>query len=67
MEDEEDDFYDPADTVTPSHAPNNTQDAALSQPVEDDMDEEEEEEESDEVRFQLLPPCLSHLEHLANE
>ncbi|KAJ5712536.1 Pre-mRNA polyadenylation factor Fip1 [Penicillium malachiteum] len=65
MEDEEDDFYDPADTVTPSHAPNNTQDAALSQPVEDDMDEEEE-EESDEVRFQLLPTVCRTLSNCSH-
>ncbi|KAJ5638581.1 Cpn10-domain-containing protein [Penicillium herquei] len=71
MEDEEDDFYDPADTVTPSHAPNNTQDAPLSQPVEDDMDEEEEEEESDEDDFNIITeapadapaPEISHPRH----
>jgi hypothetical protein len=54
MEDEEDDFYDPADTVASAHAPNNAQDTAPGQQMDDMDDEEEVEVDSDEVRYQLL-------------
>lgn len=53
MEDEEDDFYDPADTVAPAHASNNAQDVAPGQHMDDMDDEEEVEVDSDEVRYQL--------------
>lgn len=50
MEDEEDDFYDPTDSVTAAQTLNDTQNAAQTQPQEgDDMDEEEVEVEDDEV------------------
>lgn len=52
MEDEEDDFYDPVDTVAPQQAPNNTQNATLDPQVDDHM-EDDEEEESDEVRLPI--------------
>lgn len=54
MEDEEDDFYDPADTVAPAHASNSAQDAAPGQHMDDMDDEEEVEVDSDEVRYQLF-------------
>lgn len=54
MEDEEDDFYDPADTVAPAHTSNNAQDAAPGQHMDDMDDEEEVEVDSDEVRYQFF-------------
>lgn len=50
MEDEEDDFYDPTDSVTAAQTQNDAQNAAQTQPQEGaDMDEEEVEVEDDEV------------------
>lgn len=50
MEDEEDDFYDPTDSVTATQTQNDAQNAAQTQPQEgDDMDEDEVEVEDDEV------------------
>ncbi|KAJ5792592.1 cleavage polyadenylation factor subunit fip1 [Penicillium pulvis] len=71
MEDEEDDFYDPADTVAPAHASNNTQDAAPGQHMDDMDDEEEVEVDSDEDDFNIIteapadapPPEISHPRH----
>ena len=55
MDEEEDDFYDPADSVPASHTNDNAQNTAQAQPQEsDDMDEEEYEIEEDDVRLPLL-------------
>jgi len=55
MDEEEDDFYDPTDSVPVNHAHNNAQNAAPAQPQEnEDMgDEEEVEVEDDDVG---IPP-----------
>lgn len=51
MDEEDDDFYDPADVVPPSQMPNDAQNPP-SQPQEaDDAEEEEVEVEDDEVRL----------------
>ena len=51
MDEEDDDFYDPADVVPPSQMPNDVQNPP-SQPQEaDDAEEEEVEVEDDEVRL----------------
>lgn len=71
MEDEEDDFYDPADSVTPTQATNNAQDVRTGQPGDDDMDDDEVEVESDEDDFNIIteapadapPPEISHPRH----
>lgn len=53
MEEEDDDFYDPADSVPTGQAQNNAPNGAQNPPQEaDDMDEEEVEVEEDEVRSQ---------------
>lgn len=56
MDEEEDDFYDPTDSVPASHQHNSTQNAAPAQPQEtDDMDDDEEVEvEDDDVGTPLL-------------
>ncbi|KAJ5925736.1 Pre-mRNA polyadenylation factor fip1 [Penicillium verhagenii] len=48
MEDEEDDFYDPADMVAPAHASNNAQDTAPGQQLDDMEDDEDVDVDSDE-------------------
>lgn len=51
MDEEDDDFYDPADTVPATQSQPAAQNAAHGQPQEtDEMDEEEVEVEDDEVR-----------------
>lgn len=67
MEDEEDDFYDPADTVAPQQAQNNTQNATLDPQVDDHMEDDEEEEESDEVRPPIALILLAAYGILAND
>jgi pre-mRNA 3'-end-processing factor FIP1 len=55
MDEEEDDFYDPADSVPAPHAQNNGLNAAPAQPQEsEDGDEEEVEVEDDDVRISHL-------------
>lgn len=50
MEEEDDDFYDPADSVPAGQAQHDAQNGAQDPPQEtDDMDEEEVEVEDDEV------------------
>lgn len=57
MEEEDDDFYDPADSVPAGQAQDNGQNGAQNPPQEtDDMDEEEVEVEDDEVCFQPSVP-----------
>ncbi|KAJ5256860.1 hypothetical protein N7478_012964 [Penicillium angulare] len=71
MEDEEDDFYDPTDSVTPTQVSNNAQDATTGQPADEDMDDDEVEVESDEDDFDIIteapadapPPEISHPRH----
>ncbi|KAJ5674439.1 uncharacterized protein N7477_004373 [Penicillium maclennaniae] len=68
MDEEEDDFYDPADSVPASHTNNNAQNTAQAQPQEsDDMEEEEYEVEEDDDDFNIIteapagaPPEISH-------
>lgn len=69
MDEEEDDFYDPTDSVPAPHQHNSTQNAAPAQPQEtDDMDDEEDEEvEDDDDDFNIIteapagaPPEISH-------
>jgi hypothetical protein len=51
MDEEEDDFYDPVDSVSTTQIANDVPDAAAGQPQEsDEMEEEEVELESDDVR-----------------
>lgn len=54
MEDEEDDFYDPTDSVPAGQAQNNTHNAAPEHQQDGYEDEEEEEVEDDDVRSQLF-------------
>lgn len=54
MDDEEDDFYDPADSVPAPHANDNAHGAQAPQQESDDMEEEEYEVEEDDVRPFLL-------------
>lgn len=55
MDEEEDDFYDPTDSVPAPHQHNSAQNAAPAQPQEnDDMDDEEVEVEDDDVGSPLL-------------
>lgn len=57
MEDEEDDFYDPADSVPTGQVGGSVQNGAPNPPQETDhMDEEEEEIEDDDVRSQNSCP-----------
>lgn len=57
MEEEEDDFYDPTDSVPAGQSQSNAQNGAPNPPQDtDDMDEEEVEVEDDEVRF---PPFVA--------
>lgn len=57
MEEEDDDFYDPADSVPAGQAQDNAQNGAQVPPQEtDDMDEEEVEVEDDEVCFRQSAP-----------
>lgn len=62
MDEEEDDFYDPVDSVPATQAANHGANAAPGQPQEnDDMEEEEVEVESDEVGdqcFSFRGTCL---------
>ncbi|KAJ5811368.1 hypothetical protein N7474_007669 [Penicillium riverlandense] len=70
MDDEEDDFYDPADTV-PVQAQNSAQDAGQPQDNHEMDEEEEVEEEDDEDDFNIIteapadapPPEVSHPRH----
>jgi pre-mRNA 3'-end-processing factor FIP1 len=54
MEDEEDDFYDPTDSVPAGQAQNNNHNAAPEQYQDGYEDEEEEEVEDDDVWLQRL-------------
>lgn len=49
MEKEDDDFYDPADTVPPAQAPNHAQNRSFKPQESGDAEEEEVEVEDDEV------------------
>lgn len=53
MEDEEDDFYDPTDSVPAGQAQSNAHNAAPEQQQDGYEDEEEEEVEDDDVRLHL--------------
>lgn len=55
MEEEDDDFYDPADVVPSNQAPANAHNAAPGEPQDGtDLEDEEAEVEDDDVRFQSL-------------
>lgn len=57
MEEEDDDFYDPTDSVPAGQAQDNAQNGAQDPPQEtDDMDEEEVEVEEDEVGIEPSAP-----------
>jgi hypothetical protein len=59
MEDEEDDFYDPIDSVPAGQAQNNANNAAPEQ--QDDYEYEEEEEVEDDDVWLAILSCLPHL------
>ncbi|KAJ5371396.1 Pre-mRNA polyadenylation factor fip1 [Penicillium cataractarum] len=71
MEDEEDDFYDPTDSVPTGQAQHNAHNATLEQQQDGYEDEEEEEVEDDDDDFNIIteapadapPPEISHPRH----